>query len=116
MYGKKALKVYQKGPQYGKFNSLYGTGDHPSEGGKIVDGVSGKIHIMGDESDGGIEKKIMEIHGPEGEYILAQRNGYSSLDEVPRDENTGYPKYSRFSKWLEKKQSNMYDTYMDRMR
>ena len=105
--GKPVLPAFQKGSPHGKFNSLYGTGDHPSEGGKIVDGVDGKIHIMGDD----IEDAIMKIHPKEGEYILMQRNGYSSLAEVPVSED-GNRKYSRFSKWLEKKQKN----YMDRMR
>ena len=89
MYGKTALKAYQKGPQYGKFNSLYGTGDHPSEGGKIVEGVEGKIHIQGGSKDGKfsrVEGDIMKAHPKEGEYILAQRNGYSSLAEVPVSE------------------------------
>ena len=89
MYGKTALKAYKQGPQHGKFNSLYGTGDHPSEGGKIVEGVSGKIHIRGDN----VEDAIMKAHPKEGEYILAQRKGYSSPSEAPVDENTGYRKY-----------------------
>jgi len=102
MRGKTAYQAYEKGSRYGKFNSLYGTGDHPKEGGKIVEGVSGKIHIMGGSDDGKfsrVEGDIMKANPKEGEYILAQRNGYRSLDEVPVDETTGYRKYS----WLSKK-------------
>ena len=88
MYGKTALKAYQKGPQYGKFNSLYGTGDHPSEGGSVVKGVSGPIHVMA-----GVESDIMKEHGTEGEYILMQKQGYNSFAEVPVNETTGYLQY-----------------------
>ena len=107
--GKPVLKAFQKGSPHGKFNSLYGTGDHPSEGGKIVDGVDGKIHIMGDN----IEDAIMKIHPEEGEYILMQRNGYNSFAEVPVSED-GNRKYSRFSKWLEKKQKKHLSNISDR--
>ena len=85
--GKTAYKSYQKGSRYGKFNSLYGTGDHPSEGGKIVDGVDGKIHIMA-----GVESDIMKAHPKEGEYILMQKKGYDSFAEVPVSED-GYRRY-----------------------
>ena len=85
--GKTAYKSYQKGSRYGKFNS----GDNAAEGGSVVKGVSGPIHIRGD--DGGIEKAIMKAQGAEGEYVLAQRNGYKSLDEVPPNETTGYLQY-----------------------
>jgi len=108
--GKPVLKAFQKGSPHGKFNSLYGTGDHPSEGGKIVDGVDGKIHIMGDNN---IEDAIMKIHPEEGEYILMQRNGYNSFAEVPVSED-GNRKYSRFSKWLEKKQKKHLSNISDR--
>ena len=84
MRGSKAYKAYTNGAQYGKF----GSGDHKSEGGKVVKGVTGKIHIQG-----GIETDIMKTHGPEGEFILAQRKGYPSLDAVPRNETTGYAEY-----------------------
>jgi len=84
MRGNKAYKAYTDGAQYGKF----GSGDHKSEGGKVVKGVTGKIHIQG-----GIETDIMKTHGPEGEFILAQRKGYPSLDAVPRNETTGYAEY-----------------------
>lgn len=82
MIEKKAYKAYTDGAQYGKF------GDHKSKGGKVVEGVTGKIHIQG-----GVETDIMKTHGPEGEYILAQRNGYPSLDAVPRNETTGHNEY-----------------------
>ena len=108
--GKPVLKAFQKGSPHGKFNSLYGTGDHPSEGGKIVDGVDGKIHIMGDN----IEDAIMKIHPEEGEYILMQRNGYNSFAEVPVSED-GNRKYSnRFSRWLRKKQKKHLSNISDR--
>ena len=38
MRNKKAYKAYTQGAQYGKF------GDHESKGGKVVQGVTGKIH------------------------------------------------------------------------
>tara|TARA_R110000744_G_scaffold292102_3_gene402677 strand:- start:3103 stop:4011 length:909 start_codon:yes stop_codon:yes gene_type:complete len=83
MYGKKAYQAYTKGAQYGKF------GDHVSQGGKVVKGVNGPIHI-----EGGIESDIMKAHGSEGEYILAQKQGYQSLDEVPVNDVTGYREYT----------------------
>jgi hypothetical protein len=82
MRGKTAYKAYERGSRYGKFNSLYGTGDHPSEGGKIVDGVDGKIHVMG-----GVESDIMKANPKEGEYILMQKKGYNSFAEVPVSED-----------------------------
>lgn len=85
--GKTVHHAYEKGSRYGKFNSLYGTGDHPSEGGKIVDGVDGKIHIMA-----GVESDIMKAHPKEGEYILMQKKGYDSFAEVPVSED-GYRRY-----------------------
>ena len=96
MYGKTALKAYQKGPQYGKFNSLYGTGDHPSEGGSVVKGVSGPIHVMA-----GVESDIMKEHGPEGEYILMQKKGYNSFAEVPVSED-GNRMYGWMRDWSSK--------------
>jgi len=71
-------------------DSLAGTGDHPAEGGKVVKGVSGDIHIMS-----GIESDIMKIHGPEGEHILAQRKG-GSIDNMRSDRNTGNKAYGLF--------------------
>jgi hypothetical protein len=91
MRNKKAYKAYTDGAQYGKF----GSGDHKSEGGKVVKGITGKIHIKG-----GIETDIMKTHGPEGEFILAQRKGYPSLDAVPRNETTGYAQYGDTWDWL----------------
>lgn len=82
--GKTAYRAYSKGAQYGKF----GSGDHKSEGGKVVKGVTGKIHIQG-----GVETDIMKAHGPEGEHILAQRNGYASPDDAPKNKKTGYGQY-----------------------
>ena len=87
MRGKKEYKAYQNGAQYGKF----GSGDHESEGGKVVKGVTGPIHIMA-----GVETDIMKAHGPEGEHILAQKKGYSSVWEAKRinpNEITGYAQY-----------------------
>jgi len=84
MRGKTAYKAYQKGAQYGKF----GSGDHAAEGGSVVKGVSGPIHIMA-----GVESDIMKEHGPQGEYILMQKKGYNSFDEVPVNEITGYLQY-----------------------
>ena len=84
MRDKTVYQAYQKGAQYGKF----GSGDHVSEGGSVVKGVSGPIHIMA-----GIEKDIMKEHGPEGEYILMQKKGYDSFAEVPANETTGYLQY-----------------------
>jgi len=89
MYGKKAYQAYKKGAQYGKF------GDNVSQGGKVVKGVDGLIHI-----EGGIESDIMKAHGSEGEYILAQKQGYQSLDEVPVNEKTGYREYF-IHKWIQ---------------
>ena len=94
MIEKKAYKAYTDGAQYGKF------GDHKSKGGKVVEGVTGKIHIQG-----GVETDIMKTHGPEGEYILAQRNGYPSLDAVPRNETTGHNEYF-FSRRSRQKMQN----------
>jgi hypothetical protein len=93
MRGSKAYKAYTNGAQYGKF----GSGDHKSEGGKVVKGVTGKIHIQG-----GIETDIMKTHGANGEYILAQRKGYPSLSDVPRNEITGYAQYGDDDNWWDK--------------
>jgi len=82
--GKTVHNAYQKGAQYGKF----GSGDHVSEGGSVVKGVSGPIHIMA-----GVESDIMKEHGPQGEYILMQKQGYNSFAEVPVNETTGYLQY-----------------------
>lgn len=82
MRNKTAYKAYSQGAQHGKF------GDHKSQGGKVVKGVSGKIHIQD-----GLETDIMKTHGPEGEYILAQKNGYQSIDDVPVNETTGNKEY-----------------------
>ena len=95
MRGKTAYKAYQKGAQYGKF------GDHVSQGGKVVKGIDGPIHI-----EGGIESDIMKEHGPEGEYILMQKQGYESFAEVPVNETTGYKEYS----WLSKKLDNAWNS------
>jgi len=86
MRDKTVYKAYQQGAQYGKF----GSGDHVSEGGSVVKGVSGPIHIMA-----GVESDIMKEHGPEGEYILAQKKGYTSFDEVPINDETGYKQYGK---------------------
>jgi len=102
--GKTVHHAYQKGSPHGKFNSLYGTGDHPSEGGKIVDGVDGKIRIMA-----GVESDIMKAHPKEGEYILMQKKGYDSFADVPVSED-GYRRYGgpnpgawgKIGSWLDK--------------
>ena len=75
MRGNKAYQAYKSGAQYGKF------GDHKSKGGKVVKGVTGKIHI-----EGGVEKDIMKTHGPEGERILAARNNHASVFDSPVNE------------------------------
>ena len=77
-YNKKAWKAY----------TLRGTGDHPSEGGKVVQGVTGPIHVMS-----GIESDIMKVHGKEGERILSQRKGYGAPENSPVDSMSGYHKY-----------------------
>ena len=82
MRGNKAYQAYKSGAQYGKF------GDHKSKGGKVVKGVTGKIHIMG-----GVETDIMKTHGPEGERILAARNNHASVFDSPINEMTGYHEY-----------------------
>ena len=84
MRGKTVYKAYQQGAQYGKF----GSGDNAAEGGSVVKGVSGPIHIMA-----GLESDIMKEHGPEGEYILMQQKGYNSFAEVPVNETTRYLQY-----------------------
>ena len=84
MQNKKLYKAYQKQNQYGAF----GSGDHAAEGGKVVKGLTGPIHIKG-----GIESDIMKTHGAEGESILAQRKGYRSLEEAPINQETGYAQY-----------------------
>ena len=89
--GKTVHNAYQKGAQYGNF------GDHVSQGGKVVKGIDGPIHI-----EGGVESDIMKEHGPEGEYILMQKQGYESFAEVPVNETTGYKEYSWLSKKLDK--------------
>jgi len=91
MRDKTVYQAYQKGAQYGKF------GDHVSQGGKVVKGIDGPIHI-----EGGVESDIMKEHGPEGEYILMQKQGYESFAEVPVNETTGYKEYSWLSKKLDK--------------
>jgi len=78
---------YQKLSQHGEFYS----GDHKSEGGKVVKGINTPIHIQG-----GVESDIMKAHPKEGEYLLAQRKGYKSLDEVPKNNKTGYNQYGFF--------------------
>ena len=87
--GKPVLPAFQKGSPHGKFNSLYGTGDHPSEGGKIVDGVDGKIHIMGDD----IEDAIMKIHPKEGEYILTLDDDIKTIYEKIEDFDSSLQTY-----------------------
>ena len=91
MRGNKAYQAYKSGAQYGKF------GDHKSKGGKVVKGVTGKIHI-----EGGVEKDIMKTHGPEGERILAARNNHASVFDSPVNEMTGYHEYNgkKLKKWL----------------
>ena len=94
MRGKKAYQAYQNGAQYGKF----GSGDHKSEGGKVVKGVTGPIHIKA-----GVETDIMKAHGPEGEHILSQKKGYSSPWEAKLmnpNEITGYAQYGDAMDWL----------------
>lgn len=81
-------------------DSLAGTGDHPAEGGKVVKGVSGNIHIMS-----GVETDIMKVHGPEGEHILAQRKG-SSIDNMRSDRNTGNKAYGLFGPSDQEQQGN----------
>ena len=101
MRDKTVYQAYQKGAQYGKF----GSGDHVSEGGSVVKGVSGPIHIMA-----GIEKDIMKEHGPEGEYILMQKQGYNSFDEVPANETTGYLQYGYWDR-IKSGVSNAWDSF-----
>lgn len=75
---------------YDSSSTLAGTGDHPAEGGKIVKGVSGNIHVMS-----GVESDIMKVHGPEGERILAQRQN-RGIEDIRTDRNTGYKAYGIF--------------------
>ena len=89
MRNKTAYQVYSQGSQHGEF----GSGDHKSEGGKVVAGVNGPIHIQG-----GIENDIMKTHGKQGEYILAQSKGYKSISEAPINKITGYPQYGLFDR------------------
>ena len=75
---------------YDSSSTLAGTGDHPAEGGKVVKGISGNIHVMS-----GVESDIMKVHGPEGERILAQRQN-KNIDDIRTDRNTGYKAYGIF--------------------
>ena len=65
MQNKKLYKAYQKQNQYGAF----GSGDHAAEGGKVVKGLTGPIHIKG-----GIESDIMKLMVlKENLYLLKER-------------------------------------------
>ena len=90
-----------------KDDSKYGRGyDNKNRGGEVVKGVTGDIHI-----EGGVESEIMKTHGPEGEHILARRNGYESFDDVPINPVTGNKEYH--SKWYP--HTHMFDDAFDKV-
>lgn len=93
--------AFVKSNRYGKFDNLYGTGDHPSEGGKVVKGVNGNIRIQA-----GLESDIMKANPEEGEYVLMQRKGYKSFNDVPVDDD-GLRSYGWWSDFKKKTGSRL---------
>ena len=99
---------------------LIGSGDHPSEGGKVVKGANNQdIHIQGGSKDGrysrvesDIYNAISKQYGPdEAEFVLANRKGYSDLRDVPISETTGNRQYGFGDSTSERQASDLEEMF-----